>query len=127
MTAIAEKGPELTLSAAAATEYQPHRLLTVDSNGDAQYCGTTDEAVGVVNQLVPSADRVRGDTVTAIAINHVGKLRFVSSAAIGVGAQIEKAASGKVAPASAGQKLNWINITAGIDGADQILECLPMQ
>ena len=115
-----------TRPVADGTEVKRNRLLKLDSSGNAVYAGTSGDAVVGVSDndmSANAADRVRGNSITVVPLNHEGQLRMTASAAIGVGVELGIAADGKVA---AGTGLGFVNISDGISTDGHVLTAVPI-
>jgi len=123
MTTIASIGP-MTMKVADTVAIPANRLITMAATGLATLGTTTSDIYGVSEHVVPAAtaDRLStGDAVTVAPLNRSGMVRLTASAAIAVGAPLEKAASGKVATVSAGEAIGYAAIEAAAADGDIIL------
>ena len=111
---------------AAATAVSRLRLVKLLVGGTVEQAGATDDVIGVADNDVPQAVRHEGERCLLIRCSGHKQLRFTASAAIAVGAKLEKAADGKVATLNTGQAIGYVNITPNIDGDGDVLTAVPV-
>ena len=109
---------------AEGTAVSRHRIVTFDSNAKFTHCGAANDAAGVSLNEMPAAaaDRANsGNVISVCSLTDPRALRLVASAAIAVGAVLEKAADGKVATFSAGEKIGRMAITSAAADGDTVI------
>jgi len=125
MGAIGTQGSS-TFRVAPGTGVTRNRLMQLDSNNEATHATATSIVIGVSQDTIPTlaADRPRGDTIGVLPLTHSGQIRLTSSAAIAIGAELEKDAAGKVKTFAAGEKIGYASVET-VGAADIVFLAQP--
>lgn len=91
--------------------------VILGSGGTVTVAGASDKDIGTARDATAS-----GENVTVTLLNKSGSAKHVASAAIAAGAEVEAAASGKIATKASGTAIGYALEAAAADG--DIIEVL---